>query len=172
MSNNCCLFTDFRLHFMPCLFGFRIEKFWTYHSRYQRLFESGLLIEIEQIFCILLQIFESCWFFKYKLFSWRLNQKKTGKRFQLKVETIIEGSSDHLLLVDVQILFKIYLYIVPKGSYKGALGSKNLNLRLILSISIYKVNYEDQIFLSWPNWSACQFSWQSNKVDTNFNYKN
>ena len=36
----------------------------------------------------------------------------------------------------------------------------------------YKVNYGDQVCLSWPNWSTCQFSWQSDKVNSNFKYKN
>ena len=36
----------------------------------------------------------------------------------------------------------------------------------------YKVNYEDKICLSWHNQSACQFSRQSDKVNSNFRYKN
>ena len=36
----------------------------------------------------------------------------------------------------------------------------------------YKVNYEDQICFLWPNQSACQFSWQSDKVNSNLKLKN
>ena len=36
----------------------------------------------------------------------------------------------------------------------------------------YKVNYVDKICLSWHNQSACQFSRQSDKVNSNFKYKN
>ena len=35
-----------------------------------------------------------------------------------------------------------------------------------------KVEFEDQRYLSWPNYSACQFSYKSDNVNSNFNDKN